>query len=170
MQASLYDAGGWGVRDADVQAELRDSSGQVYRLAFVPTGGAYRLSADFLPPGPYTYTVSATYGDRTARRQGYFRVGAASVEQPDLPADRDGMRRLAAHYGGTAYDWDGYDRAQLRRILRHINRQLAENAALQPQTHVRTESRPLNQSLWWLLGILTLMGAEYALRRLYAVA
>ena len=170
MQASLYDAGGWGVRDADVQAELRDSSGQVYHLAFVPTGGAYRLSADFLPPGPYTYTVSATYGDRTARRQGYFRVGAASVEQPDLPADRDGMRRLAAHYGGTAYDWDGHDRERLRRIMRQINRQLAENAALQPQTHVRTESRPLNQSLWWLLGILTLMGAEYALRRLYTVA
>ncbi|MDE5607286.1 MAG: VWA domain-containing protein [Bacteroidales bacterium] len=170
MQASLYDAGGWAVPDADVQAALRDSGGQVYRLAFEPTGGAYRLVADFLPPGPYTYTVSATYGDRTAQRQGYFRVGAASIEQPDLPADRDGMRRLAAHYGGAAYDWDGHDREQLRRIMRQIHRQLTENAALQPQTHVRTESRPLNQNVWWLLGILALMGAEYALRRLYTVA
>lgn len=170
MQASLYDPSGWGVRDADVQAVLRDSGGQVYRLAFEPAGGAYRLSADFLPAGPYTYTVSAVYGDRRVQRQGYFRVGAASAEQPDLPADVDGMRRLAAHGGGTAYYWDGHDREQFRHIVRQINRQLAENAALQPRPHVRTESRPLNQSLWWLLGILALMGAEYALRRLYAVA
>ena len=80
------------------------------------------------------------------------------------------MRRLAAHYGGTAYHWDGHDREQFRRIVRQINRQLAENPAMQPRPRMRTESRPLNHSLWWLLGILALMGAEYALRRLYAVA
>lgn len=167
MQASLYDPSGWGVLDADVQAELRDSSGQVYRLAFEPTGGAYRLSADFLPAGPYTYTVTAVYGDRRAQRQGYFRVGAASVERPDLPADMDGMRRLAAHGGGEAYHWDGHDREQFRRIVRRIARRLADDPALQARPRVWTESRPLNQSIWWLLGVLALMGAEYALRRRY---
>lgn len=168
MQASLYDPSGWPVRDADVQAELRDSSGQVYRLAFVPAGGGYRLSVGFLPPGSYTYTVSAGYGDRMERRQGFFQVGAVSVERPDLPADLDGMRRLAARHGGEAYHWDGRDRGRLREIARQIGRQVAQHPAMQPQTRVRTEHRPLHQSVWWMLGILALMGMEYALRRRYA--
>lgn len=167
MQARLYDPSGWTVRDADVQAELRDSGGQVYRLAFVPAGDGYQLSAGFLPAGPYTYAVSAVYGDRTERRQGFFRVGEASVERTDLPADWDGMRRIAARYGGEAYHWDGRDRGRLRAIARQIGRQLADHPAMQPQTRLRTESRPLNQSVGWMLGLLILMGAEYALRRRY---
>lgn len=167
MQARLFDQSGWAVRDADVQAELRDSGGQVYRLAFVPAGDGYRLSAGFLPAGPYTYAVSAVYGDRTERRQGFFRVAEASVERTDLPADWDGMCRLSARYGGEAFHWDGRDRGRLRAIARQIGLQLADHPAMQPQTRWRTESRPLNQSIWWMLGLLALMGAEYALRRRY---
>ncbi|MDE7149598.1 MAG: hypothetical protein K2O01_04220, partial [Bacteroidales bacterium] len=168
MYARLYDPGGWPVRDADVRAELRDSGGQEYRMAFVPVGDGYRLSADFLPAGLYTYAVSAVYGDMTERRQGFFRVREASVERTDLPADLDGMRRLAARCGGQAYYWDGRDRGRLRAIAREIGRQIAEQSAGQPQVRLRTEPWPLNQSVWWMLGLLALMGAEYALRRRYA--
>lgn len=156
--ARLYNAAGELINEPAVELEVRDSDGQKFDFTFAQSGKAYRLNLGRLPEGSYSWSASTKTGDEKFSRQGVFEVLKLEVEQSDLVARHDVMRKMAAESGGQFFNLNQID---------ELSRRLNENDEAKTVVSLETTSSSLLNKRWIFYILLALMAIEWGLRKYY---
>ncbi len=156
VDVTVRDAAFEPVGDATVRATITGPGGQEQELRETPSDpavGRYEATVSFDRTGLYHVTAEATRGAAlVGRADRWLLAGGTDREFADPRIDDEGLRRLAGASGGRYLQPDALGGLP----------QLLSNAA--PVSEVR-EEHDLWDNPWVLLTLLTLLAAEWLLRR-----
>lgn len=146
------------VDDASVEIDLQAPDDTQYPYTMNAVGnGRYTIDVGSLPPGSYTYTAEATReGTTLGTDEGQFAVGALTLEFRSTRADAVLMRQLAQRSGGTFLP-----AAQANQLPDR----LADAGSFEPVTVTSEQEHKLWHASGFLLAIIALLAAEWALRK-----
>jgi hypothetical protein len=146
------------VNDATVEINVQAPDGARYPYTMNAVGnGRYVLDIGTLPAGRYTYTADATReGTALGTDQGQFAVGSLTLEFRATRANAALMQQLAQRSGGRAFAPDQASDLPIR---------LASSESFAPAVVQNERDRELWHMSWFLVAIITLLAAEWALRK-----
>ena len=138
-----------------IDLSITDQEGTIntYELVDNPANSTFTIGT--MEPGVYTFRASTALGGKTFTEQGSFAVRDIQLEGINLTADHNMLRRLANKSQGTFYHFS--ERNDLLTDLSEQN----FSAVIQTER----EEFPLVQSIWIILLIVTLLAAEWFLRK-----
>lgn len=84
----------------EINIQLKNEEGEVYKHIMSASGNQYRLILQSLGPGVYQFTAKATVGGVPLLDRGYFTVVGQQKELVDLTADFNLLRQLSYSTGG----------------------------------------------------------------------
>ena len=125
---------------------------------FLRTSAAYRLNIGFLPEGSYSYSASASLGNKTLKSTGSFVVSHTNIEAVNLTADHSLLYTIASQSDGRMVDAHNIDSIALW---------LNNRDDIKTVIHRHTINTPIVNMWWVFVLILLLLSAEWALRKYY---
>ena len=156
MEARLYNPSYELTTEGDITLRLRDESGTNYNYTFRKTNQKYALNLGILQPGVYRYKATASLGNDVFTREGDFVVRKNTVEQDNLVADHQLLRKIAANSGGKFVN-----PSQLSNLVNQLGDSPGSAAVL------KTKTKSVNILEWWWLFVLfvVLLATEWSLRK-----
>jgi hypothetical protein len=127
-----------------------------YAFTFNRTFNAYSLDIGSLPQGDYAWTASAVFNDVKHSQSGHFSVDRLNLESLNLTANHQLLLNLAALQGGKSFadtDFEG------------LYQTLVQNTDIKPVVHYQKRHASLLDNLILFACILTLLAAEWVLRK-----
>lgn len=102
FDAEVYNESYELVNDAEVQMIITNSDKKEYRFVFTRNGNAYRLHANRLPVGEYSYTASVQVNKKTFSAGGKFTISPVQIEQLNAIANHQILSNIALETNGNA--------------------------------------------------------------------
>ncbi len=140
------------VTDAEVEIQIAGKDYQE-KDVLLPLNGFYRYAVNGLPPGTYTYRLTARRGEETlGTRRGKFVVEPLELEMQNLRPDYPLMQEIARQSGGELWN--------VRQFIEHF-------PALQyhPTEKLVKHEKVLWTSLTWLALLILVLSVEWFLRK-----
>jgi len=163
--AEVYDVSLTPTVDVDVTLELnpRGNKPTSHRFVASPQSADLQLDLGNLLPGIYDWVASCTQNGEPLSQKGSMVVNAVQAEASLVPAQHGLLIRLAESSQGAflgALNAPS-DLPQLRAAWEDFSASISA----QDVVHMSSERLPLHAQLWLLAALLTLLTAEWALRR-----
>ncbi len=123
--------------------------------------GQYSLSLGTLAEGIYKFTAEAEKGGQIIdSREGEFSVAPARIEYVNTTRDQQLLKQVAGNTGGKFYDFNEID---------SVWRDMRESGVLEETEQRQTRPFYPYQHVFWFLVVVTLLGAEWLLRKYFAL-
>ena len=158
MSAELYNKSYEPVNAADVTISFVNEQGKKFNYTFSRTGKGYHLTVGSLPPGEYSYRAAVNYAGETFVREGRLAVKETVAEQLNAVADHDLLREISSKSGGRFYTPDKLD---------SLTAYLTETGGLKTIIYSQALTSPLIDEKWVFVLLLTLLAAEWFIRKRY---
>lgn len=107
--------------------------------------------------GTYTYKARTQVGDKTLSEEGEFVVNALQLEQRELTADHNLLRRISEKSGGDYFHFSQFE--SLKESLRETD--------FKGVIHTDNSRQPLININWILILIASMLSAEWILRKVW---
>ena len=91
----------------EININLKDADGKVYKHTMTASGRQYRLALQNLEAGAYQYGAKATVGGVSLADKGYFTIIGQQKELVNLTADFNMLRGLSSATGGQFVQLEG---------------------------------------------------------------
>lgn len=156
LSAELYNDSYELVNAPDVSVTITDEAGKDYNFQFSRQGNAYDLNAGFFPSGSYRFTAQVSYNGKKLSDNGAFSIAPVHLEALHTTADHKLLNRIAVQSGGTMIYPQQID--QLPALI-------AQNAAAKPVLREVTRTESLIDLKWIFFTLLTLLAAEWFIRK-----
>jgi hypothetical protein len=159
----VYDESLNPIPDAAVDVTVTAPDGTTYPFGMEAVGsGRYTLDVGTLPEGTYRYAATAARdGTTLGTDRGQFSVGALTLEFQETRADLTLLRQLAQRSGGAVYQPEGAGDLPVR---------LASSETFRPVVVEQERTTELWRRIGFLVAILVLLAAEWAVRKRFGLA
>lgn len=141
----------------NIQLSIQNEAGQRWNYEYTTSPGLTQYQVSDLQEGIYKYAARTTLSGKTENAQGEFSVIAQNIEQQNLVADFDLLRRLAGTTGAQFYNIENIEQLEARLL----------QTEAKPLIRAEENFLPLINLQWILLLILLLISAEWFLRKFY---
>ncbi len=126
---------------------------QSYEFVFGSDSKA--AETNVMPSGTYTFTAKTTVGGKVLRDEGQFVVNSLQLEERNLTADHQLLRRVSEKSKGKFFHL-----SEKERLLDHIR-----STKYPGIIRTETDKTPLIKFFWVMILIVSLLGAEWVLRK-----
>ncbi|MEZ4984427.1 MAG: hypothetical protein R2795_05210 [Saprospiraceae bacterium] len=158
FNAELYNDNYELINDPAAQLTIIDEAGREYNYTFNPSGRSYSLNAGILPVGNYRYKATVNTGLERLEHSGQFSIQPVQLELFELTADHNLLRLLGERYGGgVVYPSQIGSLPQL----------LEDKGTVKPVLYDSVQTRSLINIKWIFFLLLSLLTAEWFLRRYF---
>ena len=140
----------------EININLKDADGKVYKHTMTASGSQYRLVLQNLEAGAYLYEAKATVGGVSLADKGYFTIVGQQKELVNLTADFNMLRGLSSATGGQFVSLAGAEM---------LGNNLLQNESLKSVIAEENKLEDLIKFQWifWLL--LSLLSIEWFVRK-----
>ena len=140
----------------EININLKDADGKVYKHTMTASGSQYRLVLQNLEAGAYLYEAKATVGGVSLVDKGYFTIVGQQKELVNLTADFNMLRGLSSATGGQFVSLTGAE---------VLGNNLLENESFKSVIAEENKLEDLIKFQWifWLL--LSLLSLEWFVRK-----
>jgi len=140
----------------EININLKDAVGKVYKHTMTASGSQYRLVLRNLEAGAYLYEAKATVGGVSLADKGYFTIVGQQKELVNLTADFNMLRGLSSATGGQFVSLAG---------VNELGENLLTNENLKSVIEEENKLEDLIKFQWifWLL--LSLLSLEWFVRK-----
>jgi hypothetical protein len=156
FDAGVYNESYEMINQQDVNLTITDEQNKSYPFVFSKTDKAYFLNAGTFPVGKYTYAASVKTGKNLFQKNGSFIVAPLNLETTNTVADHNLLYRLAKEHNGEMF----YPK-NLDALIGKIN----GREDIKPVIYNKKQFTDLTGNLWVFLIILSLLAAEWFLRK-----
>jgi len=160
LNATLYNDSYQPVNTPDVNLELKNAKGKVYRYTFTRFESAYQLDAGTLPPGNYTYTASTALAAQKYQVKGAFFINTLDAEFQQTIANHHLLYQLSDQTNGKLFAPEQ---------LLKIKEELAKSEQMKTLSYEDRRYEPLINFKWLGVLLLVLLSTEWFLRKRNAV-
>ncbi len=160
FKGEMYDESYNGVENGEIKVNLVNSKKENQTYFLKPQGkGMYQLNIGSLPEGEYSFTAEGSdKNKKIGTDAGRFTVSKTQAEFQNIVANFNLLNQIALRTEGKTY--------MQKDINRLKNDLLNDNRIKLRQVKIE-ESRPFRIFWWYLLIILTLLTAEWTIRKYY---
>lgn len=158
FRGQAYDDSYNPIAEVDIKLTLTDPDGRQEDYYLNETRSAqYFLELYNLAEGSYSYIAEGRKNDRLiGRDRGEFSIGRSNIEHFQLQADRNLMEQIALRSGGEAlYAED----------LPALAQQLKDLPGLKPTSEFKQNRKSFHEYWWIMVLLLTLLSAEWIIRK-----
>jgi hypothetical protein len=146
------------INEPDVKLVIKDESQKEFSYNFSKTQNYYTLNADLFPQGSYTYAASTSFNGKVLTVNGKFNVESVQLEQFDLTARHGLLRGLSEKYNGKMlYPSE----------ISSLKDVLLSNENIKPVMYQTNSTKAIIHLKWLFFLILTILAAEWFLRRYF---
>lgn len=146
------------INEPDVKLVIKDETQKEFSYTFSKTQNYYTLNADLFPQGSYTYISTTNFNGKVLTATGKFNVESVQLEQFDLTARHGLLRGLSEKYNGNML----YPSA-----ISSLKDILLNNENIKPVMYQSNSTKAIIHLKWLFFLILTLLSAEWFLRRYF---
>ncbi|MBK7805304.1 MAG: hypothetical protein IPJ51_03240 [Saprospiraceae bacterium] len=146
------------INEPDVKLVIKDETQKEFSYTFSKTQNYYTLNADLFPQGSYTYISTTNFNGKVLTATGKFNVESVQLEQFDLTARHGLLRGLSEKYNGAML----YPSA-----ISSLKDILLNNENIKPVMYQSNSTKAIIHLKWLFFLILTLLSAEWFLRRYF---
>lgn len=144
--------------EPEVFMTVRDENKKEYKYTFSKTGNYYLLDIGQMPSGNYTFQANTSTKGQPQVFNGKFSVEALQLEAYDLTARHDVLAALSKKFNGATYSIQQMDQ---------LAENILKNPELKPTIFQTSHSKSIIHFKWLFFLILTLLSAEWFMRRYY---
>ena len=101
--AEIYNKNYELINDAQIEIDLTNDSGYLFKKSMIKNGDNYELHINKLPPGKYLYKAKTTYGKEYFEKEGTFNVHQIRLEVMNTKADFAYLNQLMNLNNGKVY-------------------------------------------------------------------
>ncbi|MDQ7948385.1 MAG: hypothetical protein REI78_13730 [Pedobacter sp.] len=156
LNAALYNEAYEPINTPDVNVQVKDGNGKVYRYLFSKFGSAYRLDAGTLPQGNYTYMATTTLGKNTYTANGAFYINALIAEYQQTTANHQLLNTLSQKSGGKLF---------MPKDLLQIIDEMEKKGQVKTISYEDRRYEELISLKWLFVLIILLLSTEWFLRK-----
>jgi len=138
-----------------IDLTLRNDQGKATNFNYTLSPGGERYSVGGLKEGTYIYSASTEINSKKETVSGQFSVVAQNIESQNLVADFGLLKKLAGATGGKFYRSN------------ETNQLISDFKKMEAKSLIHSEEsfNPLVQAKWFFFLLLTLISAEWFLRK-----
>jgi hypothetical protein len=156
LTAEVYNQSYEPINEPEVEITISNSDGDTYPFAFGKTARAYQLNAGALPVDNYTWEAKVHVGDQVFTDRGAFSISPLNIETINTRADHNLLFQLAEKTNGRMVYPDS---------LPQLANELRKRADITTITYSTRQYTELVNLPWILILIITLLAAEWLLRK-----
>lgn len=146
------------INEPDVSMSITDEEGKEYDYVFNRVNNAYTLSAGILPVGNYRFTANTVASGESLQYDGQFTVQPIQLELFESTADHRLLQLISDQFGGTLVGPDA---------VASLAGRIAEKETVAPVIYQSVATRSVINLKWIFFLLLTLLTAEWFLRRYF---
>lgn len=158
FDAELYNDNYELINEPDVSIKVTDEDGKEYDYTFNRVNNAYSLNAGILPVGNYRFTANTVAGGEPLQFSGQFTVQPIQLELFESTADHRLLKLISDEYGGEVVAPDA---------VAGIADKIAAKETVAPVIYQSVTTRSVINLKWIFFMLLTLLTAEWFLRRYF---
>lgn len=144
------------IANQEINIDLKNADGKVYKHTMSANGKQYRLVLKNLEAGAYQFAAKATVGGVKLSDNGYFTIVGQQKELANLTADYNLMRQLASNTGGQFETISNADK---------LVQSIQANDNLKSLITEENKLVELIKFKWVFWLMLTLLSAEWFIRK-----
>lgn len=100
FDAEMYNENYELINSSDVNLNISDANGKVYKHSLNKNGNSYSLNIGSLASGKYSYSAAGSYNGRSMKGSGSFTVIEQNIEEANTTADFGLLNQLATNNNG----------------------------------------------------------------------
>ena len=158
MDAELYNDSYELINEPDASMVIRNSAGNEFNFTFNRTDKAYSLNAGIFPVGNYSFEANVFSNGEDLSYNGQFSVQPIQLELYETTADHSLLRMLSEKYGGEMVSPGD---------LANIGNLIEETNSVKPVIYQTSKNRSVINLKWIFFLLITLLTAEWFLRRYF---
>jgi len=158
LSAELYNQAFELDNTTEVGLTLTNEKGEKFNFAFSPYNNYYKLNLGKLQKGSYIYKASAKLGSDKYYESGEFIIQQPDNESRSLNANHNILYRLAAEHNGKMY----YPES-----INELVNDISNLPGMSSKIHYEDKFTGLNQLIYLLIILLTLLSVEWFLRKYF---
>jgi hypothetical protein len=160
FKGEMYDESYNGIENGEIKVNLLNSKKENQTYFLKPQGkGMYQLNIGSLPEGEYAFTAEGTdKNKKIGTDAGKFTVSKTQAEFQNIVANFNLLNQIALRTEGKTY---------MQKDISALQKDLLNDNRIKPRQIKVEESRPFRLFWWYLVIILTLLTAEWAIRKYY---
>lgn len=144
------------VSGQEININLKDAEGKVYKHTMSASGNQYRLVLQNLAAGAYQFDAKATVGGVSLADKGYFTIVGQQKELVNLTADYNLLRQLSKTTGGEFVPYSA---------LQSLGENLLTNENLKSVIAEENKLEDLIKFKWLFWLLLSLLSIEWFVRK-----
>jgi hypothetical protein len=156
LLGELYNQSLDAISGQEININLRDAAGKVYKHTMTASGDQYRLQLNNLEAGAYQYTATTTVGGAKLKDNSYFTVLGQQKELTNLTADFDLLRNIAQTTGGAFTPFTDVDA---------LGEKIVANSDLKSLITEENKLDDLIKMKWLFWLLFGLLGLEWFVRK-----
>lgn len=146
------------INDPSVSMTITDEEGKDYNYVFNRINNAYTLNAGILPIGNYQFTANTIASGENLQFDGRFTVQPIQLELFESTADHRLLRLISDQFGGVMVAPDE---------VADVAAMISEKETVAPVIYQSVATRSVINIKWIFFLLLTLLTAEWFLRRYF---
>jgi len=156
LLGELYNQSLDAIAGQEINVQLKNAEGEVYKHTMTASGSHYRLVLQSLSPGAYQYSARAKVGGVSLSDKGYFTIVGQQKELANLTADFDLLRQLSESTEGEFVFFEN---------MNGLGQNLSANESLKSVIAEENKLEDLINFQWifWLL--MSLLSLEWFVRK-----
>jgi hypothetical protein len=140
----------------DININLKDADGKVYKHTMTASGSQYRLVLKNLAAGEYQFGAKATVGGVSLTDKGYFTIVGQQKELVNLTADFNMLRGISSATGGQFVSLTGAEM---------LGNNLLQNESLKSVIAEENKLEDLIKFQWLFWLLVSLLSLEWFVRK-----
>lgn len=156
INAVLYNDSYTPVNTPDVNIEIKNEAGKIYRFLFSRNDAAYRLDAGTVPAGTYNYTAKTILGNKEHIAKGLFYVNELLAEYQQTTANHQLLNTMATQTNGKMY---------MPRDLNKILSAISDSDDIKTLSYEQRKYEELINFKWLFVLIIILLSIEWFFRK-----
>ena len=146
------------INEPDVSMKILDEDGKEYDYVFNRVNNAYTLNAGILPVGNYNFTANTVATGEPLQYSGQFTVQPIQLELFESTADHRLLQLISDQFGGSLVGPED---------IASLADRIAEKETVAPVIYQSVATRSVINLKWIFFLLLTLLTAEWFLRRYF---
>jgi len=156
LLGELYNQSLDAITGQEININLKDAKGKVYKHTMTASGSQYRLVLPNLAAGAYQYTAAASVGGVKLKDNGYFTVLGQQKELTNLTADFNLLSNLSKSTGGAFVAFSD---------MASLGKDLVANNELKSVISEENKLSDLIKMKWLFWLLFGLLGLEWFVRK-----
>ncbi|RZK80562.1 MAG: hypothetical protein EOO85_00400 [Pedobacter sp.] len=156
INAVLYNDSYLPVNAPDVNMEVKNDAGKIYRFLFSRSDVAYQLDAGTFPSGTYSYTAKTVLGNKQHVAKGLFYVNALVAEYQQTIANHQLLNTMSLQTNGKMY---------MPRDLSGILSAISSSEEIKTVSYEQRKYEELINFKWLFALIIILLSIEWFFRK-----